>query len=61
MINYSHILAKKGIQIHFIVTDAFVLSVNANDIIKDSKILKGFFDFSNTDENHELFRKKIKK
>ena len=42
-------------------TDSFVLSVNTNDIMKDLKNLEDFFDFSNLDENHELFSNKNKK
>ena len=42
-------------------TDSFVLSVNTKDIIKDLKNLEGVSDFSNLDENHELFSNKNKK
>ena len=42
-------------------TDSFVLSVNTKDIIKDLKLLEKIFDFSNLDENHELFSNKNKK
>ena len=42
-------------------TDSFVLSVNTKDIIKDLKNLEVLFDFSNLDENHELFSNKNKK
>ena len=52
---------QENLQLHFVDTDAFVLSVNTNDIIKDSKILEDIFDFSILDENHELLSKKIKK
>ena len=41
--------------------DSFVLSVNTKDIIKDLKNLEDIFDFSNLDENHELFSNKNKK
>ena len=41
--------------------DSFVLSVNTKDIIKDLKNLEDMFDFSNLDENHELFSNKNKK
>ena len=41
--------------------DGFVLSVNTKDIIKDLKNLEDIFDFSNLDENHELFSIKNKK
>ena len=52
---------QKYIQLHYIDTDAFVLSVNTEDIIKDLKNLDDKFDFSNLDENHELFSNKNKK
>ena len=41
-------------------TDSFVLSVNTKDIIKDLKSLENIFDFSNLDENHELFSNRNK-
>ena len=35
--------------------------MNTKDIINDLKILEDLFDFSNLDENHELFSNKNKK
>ena len=52
---------EKNLYLHYIDTDAFVLSVNTYDIIKDLKNLEDTFDFSNLDENHELFSNKNKK
>ena len=52
---------QKNIQLHYIDTDAFVLSLKTQDIIKDSKNLEDIFDFSNLDKNHELISKKNKK
>ena len=52
---------QKNLQLHYIDTNAFVLSVNANDIIKDLKDLEDLFDFSNLDENHMLFSNQNKK
>ena len=52
---------QENIQLHYTDTDAFVLSVNTKDIIKDIKNLEDFFDFSNLDENHELFSEKNQK
>ena len=49
---------RENIQLHYMDTDSFVLSVNTKDIIKDLKILEDIFDFSNLDKNHELFSKK---
>ena len=42
-------------------TDSFILSVNTKDIIKDLKKLEDIFDFSNIDENYEVFSNKNKK
>ena len=52
---------QEKIQLHYLDTDSLVLSVNAKDIIKDSKNLEDIFDFSNLVENHELFSNKNKK
>ena len=52
---------QENIQLHYIDTDAFVLSVNTKDIIKDLKNLEDIFDFSNLDQNHEIFSEKNKK
>ena len=49
---------QKKIQLNYMDTDSFVLSVNTKDIIKDLKNLEDIFDFSNLDKNHELFSKK---
>ena len=38
--------------------DSFVLSIRTQDINNYLKSLKEFFDFSNLDENHELFSNK---
>ena len=54
-------IGQKIIQLQYIDTDAFVLSVNTNDFVNDLKNLEDLFDFSNLDENHELFSKKAKK
>ena len=52
---------QENIQLHYIDTDAFVLSVNTEDIIKDLKHLQDLSDFSNIDVNHEPFTNKNKK
>ena len=52
---------RENIQLHYIDTDAFILSVNTKDSIRDLKKLEDLFDFSNLDENHELFSDKNKK
>ena len=52
---------QETIQLDYMDTDSFVLSVNTKDIIKDLKNLEDIFDFSNLNTNHELFSKKNKK
>ena len=46
---------------HYTDRDAFVLSIISKDLIKDLKSLEDLFDFSNLNENLELFRIKNKK
>ena len=52
---------QQNIQLHYMDTDSFILSVKTKDIIEDLKNLEDIFDFSNLDKNHELFSKKNKK
>ena len=52
---------QENIQLHYVDTDAYVLSLNTKDIIKDLKNLENIFDFSNFDKNHELYSNKNKK
>ena len=49
------------IQLHYKVTDSFVLSVNTENIIQDLHNLKESFDFSNLDSTHELSNNEKKK
>ena len=48
----------ENLHLHYMDTDSFILSVNTNDIIKYLKNLEDIFDFSNIDENLELFSNK---
>ena len=57
MIHYNHNLVKKIY--NYII--CFVLSINSEKIITDLKNLEDVFDFSNIDENHELYSEKNKK
>ena len=52
---------QENLQLHYIDTDGMILSMKTKDIIKDLKTLEDIFDFSNLDENHELFSNKNKK
>ena len=52
--------AQENLQLHYVDTDVFVLSLKTKDIIKDLKNLEDVFDFSNLEKNHELFSKKNK-
>ena len=51
---------QKNIQLHYMDTDSFVLSVNTKDIIEELKNLEDIFDFSNLDKTHELLSNKKK-
>ena len=44
-----------NLQLHYVDTDGMFLSMKTKDIIKDLKKLEDIFDFSNLDENHEMF------
>ena len=59
--NIQAYFEQEKIQLRYMDTDGFVLSVNTIDIIKDLKNLEELFDFSNINENHELFCIKNKK
>ena len=52
---------QQNIELHYMDTDSFVLIVNTKNVIKDLKNLEDIFDFSNLDQNHELFNNKKKK
>ena len=52
---------QENLQLHYFDTDGTFLSMKSKDIIKDLRNLEGMFDFSNLDENHELFSNKNKK
>ena len=49
---------QENLQLHYIDTDGMILSMKTKDIIKDLKTFENKFDFSNLDENHELFSNK---
>ena len=52
---------QEKLQLNYIDTDGMILSMKTKNIIKDLKNLENVFDFSNLDENHELFSNKNKK
>ena len=52
---------QENLQLHYFDTDGMMLSMNTKDIINDLKNLEDIFYFSNLDENHEIFSKKIEK
>ena len=59
--NIQPYFGQENIQLYYMDTDSFVLSVNTKDIIKALKNLEDIYDFSNLDKNHELFIDKNKK
>ena len=52
---------QENLQLHYLDTDGMILSMKTKNIINDLKNLEDVFDFSNLDENHELFSNKNKK
>ena len=52
---------QENLQLHFIDTDGMILSMKTENVINDLKNLEDIFDFSNLDENHELFSNKNEK
>ena len=52
---------QENIQLRYMDCDSFILSIKLENIIKDLKNLENIFDFSNIDENHELYSEKNKK
>ena len=49
------------LQLHSMDCDSFVLSMKTENIIKDLENLNDMFDFSDSDEDHELFSYKNKR
>ena len=52
---------QENLQLHYRDTDGMILSMKTKDIIKGLKNSEDIFDFSNLDENHELFSNKNEK
>ena len=52
---------QKNLQLHSMYFDSFVLGINSKDIIKGFKNIEDVIDFSNLDENRDLYSKKNKK
>ena len=44
-----------NVKLHYMDTDSFILSIKTGDLIKDLEYFKNCFDFSELDENHELY------
>ena len=44
-----------SVKLHYMDTDSFILSIKTGDLINDLEYLKDDFDFSELDENHELY------
>ena len=52
---------QENIQLHYMDTDSFLLTMNTNDIIRDLKNLEDIYYFSNLNNKHELFSNKNKR
>ena len=50
---------ERNIQLHYLDTEGFILSISTKDINKDFKNLNDLLDMSNLNRNHELFSNKI--
>ena len=50
---------EKILQLHYMDTDSFILSVNTKDISKDLKNLEDKFDFSNLDKKIKIMNYSI--
>ena len=46
----------KIMQVHYMDTDSFIITVSTNDNIKELRKRNDFFDFINLDKNYELFK-----
>ena len=54
-------LGQENIKLHYMDCDSFILSIKSENKIKDLKNLEDIFDFSNIDENQELYSEKNEK
>ena len=52
---------QENLKLHYMDCDSFILSIKSENIFKDLKNLENMFDFSNIDENHEIYSEKNKK
>ena len=52
---------QENLHLLYIDTDGMILSMKTKDIIKDLKNLEDIFDFSNLDENQEIYSERNKK
>ena len=52
---------QKNLQFHYIDTDGKILSMKAENIMKDIKNLEDIFDFSDLDMNQEVYSNKNEK
>ena len=50
-----------SVKLHYMDTDSFILSIKTGDLINDLEYFKDDFDFSELDENHELYNSINKK
>ena len=55
------LFGQENIQLHYIDTDAFVLSIKTKNIIKDLRNSEDIFDFKNLNKNPDLFSNKNEK
>ena len=54
-------LGQENLKLQYMDCDSFVLSIELQNIFNDLEKLEDLFDFSNSNENHELFSNQNKK
>ena len=52
---FNNKMEHRSIKLHYMDTDSSILSIKTGDLIKDLEYFKNDFDFSELDENHELY------
>ena len=58
---YYNTRSDADVKLHYMDTDSFILSIKTEDLINDLEYFKDDFDFSELDENHELYNSINKK
>ena len=52
---YDSKVQRRSIKLHYMDTYSFILCIKTTNLLKDLEYFKKGFDFSELDENHELY------